>query len=160
MKMNNLGFLVSSFRSFENSFKVFLKIRRPPLGGIKAAGLELLVCYFLCLQTAQIPWDLRHQIHFSESVFSQKNTSFETCLQGLKNQRNGSQGIKKHYKSIPKFFKNDFHEKSNFATLSSENNDLEVPNVDKSSQKSITNGLETSLTIKHFLMHFETQQPL
>ena len=46
---------------------------------------------------------------------------------------------KQKSKTIPKVFKDDFHENSMCAVLLCENNNLEVPNVETSSQESIKN---------------------
>ena len=49
---------------------------------------------------------------------SQKSLYFQACFQGPKSQKSGSQGIQKTTKSTPKSIKNDFREKSIFATHS------------------------------------------
>ena len=86
-------------------------IRRPPLGGTKAAGLEIVVlftinnhCYSVCFYVfsgPKYPGDYHPQLHFSRSAFHKKTLRFQTCFRGLENQKNRSQRLQKTIKFDP-----------------------------------------------------------
>ena len=107
-------------------------------------ALQLAGCAVISLEGSnrdQIPSpDPRLRIPYIAKIPS----IFMSVFKPQKTRKAAPKASKKRHKSIPEFIKNDFHEKRFLQYLQCENLDLEVPSVEISIQKSITNDLETS----------------
>ena len=97
---------------------------------------SLLLSLLLCLWKAQIPPRDAPPNHSPRIWFHHKNPSVFKFSRLRKSEKRLPR-LPKTTKSIPKFIKRDFREKSVFAIPSMRKLRLEVPNVQISSQESI-----------------------
>ena len=96
------------------------------------------LCFYV-FRGPKYPQDLPHQIHFSESVFSLKIALFSSLFSRPKKSEKTAPGHQKNTKN---------RSRNSLKTISMntrclqyfpcENNDLEVPHIETSRQKSIT----------------------
>ena len=106
-------------------------IRWPPLGGVKAAGLDLIAfftisshCYSairvcFCVSRAQIPGRFPPPDTWLRIRYITKNPFvFKPVFKAKKIRKTVPKAVQKRQKSIPIFIKTDFHENSIFEILS------------------------------------------